>query len=244
MWLRQNTSESILTPTLFDDGDFKSPEAVAFNAAGIEIEVIRRDGSVVTVTPAENAGDWYWAHVAHGTHMFTLKSTDVSTLGQLQVRGSATGVLPWWANFYVVAANVYDSLVRTTQTLTLLATNAAQLGGAAPNNLAAGDQMDLVDEPNGTAIVAIQSGLAIPGDQMDLVAAPNATALQAAADALLARTGWTAAGTLSVGSALKALYAMAHGLIAKNANVWTIYDDDGASPLYTLTISPTARTPG
>lgn len=38
--------------------------------------------------------------------------------------------------------------------------DAAKLNGAAPNNLAAGAQMDLVNAPNATAITAIQSGIA------------------------------------------------------------------------------------
>ena len=42
-----------------------------------------------------------------------------------------------------------------------------------------GDEMDLVDAPNATAVTAIQSGLALAGGEMDLVDAPNSTAITA-----------------------------------------------------------------
>ncbi len=54
---------------------------------------------------------------------------------------------------------------------------------------AAGDQMNLVDAPNATAITAIQAGLAAAGDEMDLVDAPNTTALTA-----ISTANWTFAG--------------------------------------------------
>jgi hypothetical protein len=54
---------------------------------------------------------------------------------------------------------------------------------------AAGDQMNLVDAPNATAITAIQAGLAAAGDEMDLVDAPNTTALTA-----ISTSNWTFAG--------------------------------------------------
>jgi len=50
----------------------------------------------------------------------------------------------------------------------------------------AGDEMDLIDAPNATAVTAIQAGLAVPGDEMDLVDAPNATAMAALAAAIAA----------------------------------------------------------
>jgi hypothetical protein len=41
-------------------------------------------------------------------------------------------------------------------------------GGAVPTPAEAGDEMDLVDAPNSTAVAAIQSGLATPGDIPDI----------------------------------------------------------------------------
>jgi len=55
------------------------------------------------------------------------------------------------------------------------------------STLAAGAEMDLIDAPNSTAITAIQSGLSTlaAGAEMDLIDAPNSTAIAAAALALI-----------------------------------------------------------
>lgn len=200
MFLRQSTQKSIQTPPLVDDTDFKTAETVAFNADGIAVSVIQADGTVVPATPAENPGDWYWVHKSTGSHWFTLKATDVAQLGPLRVQGSATGVLLWWRDFYVLSAQVYDSLFRMTETLDLLDANAGQIGGA------------------------------------------TAT-LNAIADALLARTGITAGGAVTFGQIQKIMYAMLRGKATRSGLVTTIYDDDGTTPLLTITMSSTERTP-
>lgn len=86
-------------------------------------------------------------------------------------------------------AALLDNLDATVSSRTATATwtdaKAGYLDGAITGRAAAGDQMDLVNAPNSTAVAAIQSGLATPGAQMNLVDAPNATALDAMADAVL-----------------------------------------------------------
>lgn len=47
--------------------------------------------------------------------------------------------------------------------------DALKLGGAVPNNLAAGSQMDLIDTPNAVAVAAVQSGLATLANQTVLL---------------------------------------------------------------------------
>lgn len=53
----------------------------------------------------------------------------------------------------------------------LVQADAIKLNGAVPNNLAAGAQMDLINAPNGTAITAIQSGLATLAKLLEYVKA-------------------------------------------------------------------------
>ncbi len=92
--------------------------------------------------------------------------------------------------------------VATSGDLSTLQTHGDSTWATATGFAVPGDEMDLVDAPNGTAVTAIQSGLAtgtnvsdlqthgdstwatatgfaVPGDEMDLIDAPNATAVTA-----------------------------------------------------------------
>ncbi len=109
--LKQSTQVDVLIGPLIDDGDFKSvEESVAYNATGIDVDVIK-GVTKADVTLANSAGDGYWRHVANGYYAVTLSTTDTGTLGRLRLTFEATGVLPAWEDFVVVPANVYDSLV-------------------------------------------------------------------------------------------------------------------------------------
>lgn len=63
------------------------------------------------------------------------------------------------------------------------------------------------------------------------------------ADAILARTGWTAGGSTTVATALKKALSLAAGKIARTGDAYTFYDDDGTTALFTLTIASGTRTP-
>lgn len=109
--LKQSTQVDVLIGPLIDDGDFKSvEESVAYNATGIDVDVIK-GVTKADVTLANSAGDGYWRHVANGYYAVTLSTTDTGTLGRLRVTFEATGVLPCWECFVVVPANIYDSLI-------------------------------------------------------------------------------------------------------------------------------------
>lgn len=60
--------------------------------------------------------------------------------------------------------------------------------------------------------------------------------------ALMATTGITAGGTASFETILQCLYSFARGKAAISSGVWTFYDDDGTTPLFTLTPAPTGRS--
>ena len=60
--------------------------------------------------------------------------------------------------------------------------------------------------------------------------------------ALLATTGITAGGTASFETILKCLYSFARGKAAISSGVWTFYDDDGSTPLFTLTPATSGRS--
>jgi hypothetical protein len=71
---------------------------------------------------------------AFGYYLVNLDVTDTGTVGRLKVIfGDAAVCLPCEADFEILPANVYDSLMGTD----LLDANAAQVNGAAPTTLAA-----------------------------------------------------------------------------------------------------------
>jgi len=115
--LKQSTQTDVLIGPLIDDGDFKAvEESVAYNATGIDVDVIK-GVTKADVSLANSAGDGYWRHVANGYYAVTLSTTDTGTLGPLRVAFEATGVLPCWEDFLVVPANVYDAMVAGTDYL-------------------------------------------------------------------------------------------------------------------------------
>jgi hypothetical protein len=75
-------------------------------------------------------------------------------------------------------------------------------------------------------------------------AAPDIPSPEENAAAVLAATGVTAGGTTTVAEILAALFSFTRGKIVQSGNSYTYYDDDGATPLFTLTIAAGERTPG
>lgn len=92
-------------------------------------------------------------------------------------------------------------------------------GGALPVPAEAGDEMDLVDAPNSTAVAVIQSGLATPGDIPDI----SALALEATVAALI--------GALHISQG------------SETCN-YTVYDTDGVTPLSGVKVEVTTNEDG
>ena len=131
--LKQSTQTDVLIGPLIDDGDFKAvEESVAYNATGIDVDVIK-GVTKADVSLANSAGDGYWRHVANGYYAVTLSTTDTGTLGPLRVTFEATGVLPCWEDFLVVPANVYDAMVAGTDYLKSDAVEISSSSTAADN---------------------------------------------------------------------------------------------------------------
>ena len=131
--LKQSTQVDVLIGPLIDDGDFKSvEESVAYNATGIDVDVIK-GVTKADVSLANSAGDGYWRHVANGYYAVTLSTTDTGTLGRLRVTFEATGVLPCWECFVVVPANIYDSLIAGSDKLYVDAVEISSSSTAADN---------------------------------------------------------------------------------------------------------------
>lgn len=128
-----------------DDTDFKSlEEAIAYNAAGMDISLIveKTDGtSAVTAITLTTAGTSDWTHKDGGYYEVEITAAQNAEEGIAYLRGVCTGVLPFESPRYdIVKANIYDSLIKGTD---LLQTDLTQIGGAAQS---ATDLKDFVDE--------------------------------------------------------------------------------------------------
>lgn len=96
---------------------------------------------------------------------------------------------------------------------------------AAKTAAQAGDEMDLVDTPNSTAIASIRDGL--PTDMIT---------------ALKASTGWTAGNTMTLAKAIKVLLAFAAGKWQDGTSGYDVLDaEDGATKV--MNITPSLETP-
>ncbi len=140
--------------------------AIDHASTGIKLS---KNGGALTIRHATVTASTY---DAYGNYLVTLDTTDTNTLGTLRVQfADATTNLPVWQDFHVVTATVYNSLIATGDLATGAAasvTAAVALTSAydaAKTAAQAGNQMDLVNAPNATAITAIQSGLATGASQ-------------------------------------------------------------------------------
>jgi hypothetical protein len=190
LWLKQNTAVVVKLGPFVDSGDGVTAETSLTISQG-DVRLSKNGGDI-----AQKHDDTALAHDELGLYDCELDATDTNTLGILRVDVQESGALPVWAEFIVLPANVYDSLVAgadellvETNTIAADAITAAAIKADAVTEIQSGlattgAKMDLVDAPNGTAVTAIQNGLAKPGDEMDLVDAPNVASVTSIQDGL------------------------------------------------------------
>ena len=131
----------IVVGPCIDDTDFKTlEEAIAYNAAGMDVSLIveKTDGTtVVTAITLTTGGTSDWTHKDGGYYEIEITAAQNAEEGIAYVRGVCTGVLPFESIHYnVVKANVYDSWIKGTD---VLQTDVTQwLGTAAATPTVAG----------------------------------------------------------------------------------------------------------
>lgn len=131
----------IVVGPCIDDTDFKTlEEAIAYNAAGMDVSLIveKTDGTtVVTAITLTTGGTSDWTHKDGGYYEIEITAAQNAEEGIAYVRGVCTGVLPFESIRYnVVKANVYDSWIKGTD---VLQTDVTQwLGTAAATPTVAG----------------------------------------------------------------------------------------------------------
>lgn len=115
-----------------DDTDFKSlEEAIAYNAAGMDVSLIieKTDGTTaVTAITLTTGGTSDWTHKDGAYYEVEVTATQNAEEGIAYIRGVCTGVLPFESPRYeIVKANIYDSWIKGTDTLQ---TDLIQIGGS------------------------------------------------------------------------------------------------------------------
>jgi hypothetical protein len=117
-----DTAIIMIVGPLIDSTDFKTlEEAIAYNAAGMDISLIieKTDGTSTTTTiTLTTGGTSDWTHKDGGYYEVEITAAQNAEEGIAYVRGVCTGVLPFESPRYeIVKANIYDSLVKGTDTL-------------------------------------------------------------------------------------------------------------------------------
>lgn len=122
-----NTAIRVIVGPAIDDTDFKTrEEAIAYNQAGMEVDIIleKYDGTIVTtaITPT-SAGDYDWVHTDQGYYSLELPAAGGATFnnqeeGIITVAVYCTGVLPFRSISYdIVPSMIYDAFIEGTDTL-------------------------------------------------------------------------------------------------------------------------------
>ena len=231
-----DTALKIIVGPAIDDGDFKSrEETIAFNQAGMEVDVIleKYDGTIVTtaVTPTA-AGDYDWAHTDQGYYSLELPAIGGASFnnteeGIITVVVYCTGVLPFRSVSYdIIESQAYDALVKGTDAL----------------------QVDAV-EISGDATAANNAELAFDGTGYGFTncTMPTVTTLTNAPGLLQRTTIATLASqtsfTLTAGSAdddayNTAIIVITDSVTAEQKAVGWVDDYTGATKTITLTTDP------
>ena len=121
-----------------DDTDFKTlEEAIAYNAAGMDVSLIveKTDGTTaVTAITLTTGGTSDWTHKDGGYYEIEITAAQNIEEGIGFVRGVCTGVLPFEsAHYNIVVANIYDSLIKGTDSLQVDAVEISGDSGSADN---------------------------------------------------------------------------------------------------------------
>jgi hypothetical protein len=124
IWLRQSTAATVMVGPFVDETDGFTAETGLTLAGMNDAEAIKTgSGSVVDIAALT------FTHVQGGQYTLALTSSETDTLGRLRLFFRDAGVSrPLFADFMVVPANVYDSLVLGSDTIYA---DAVQISGSA-----------------------------------------------------------------------------------------------------------------
>jgi len=135
MFLKQSTQTDIVIGPVWATADGALKSDLAYNASGINCDIYK-GGTKSDITLTNSSGNGYFrAGSGEAQYILTLSTTDTNTVGRVRITLSATGYYCKPVDYFVLPANVYDSLVGSDY----LKTEVVEISGdsAAADNLEA-----------------------------------------------------------------------------------------------------------
>ncbi len=111
MFLKQSTQTDIVIGPVWATADGALKSDLAYNASGINCDIYK-GGTKSDITLTNSSGNGYFrAGSGEAQYILTLSTTDTNTVGLVRITLSATGYYCKPVDYFVLPANVYDSLV-------------------------------------------------------------------------------------------------------------------------------------
>lgn len=110
-WLKQSTAVTIVMPPMLDSTDGNTPET-GLTISQSDIRLSKNGGAYAQTNNVAGA-----THMEVGNYSVPLDMTDTATLGTLRVSIHESGALAVWREFTIIPANVFDSIVLSTDKL-------------------------------------------------------------------------------------------------------------------------------
>lgn len=158
-FLKQSTAATLKLGPFVDDADGKTAET-SLTISQADVRLSKNGGDMAQKNNASAA-----THDELGYYDVPLNTTDTDTLGRLKVMVSESGALPVWAEFMVLPAMIYDSLIGGSDRLDV---NVTHVGDTAQT---AGDVAALLGTLSGyvdTEVAAIKAKTDnLPSDPAD-----------------------------------------------------------------------------
>lgn len=176
-YVKQSTAKTFEFGPFLDSTDGNT-EKTGLSLAASDI-LVSKNGAALTAKSSSTAP----TGGTNGHYQVTLDTTDTGTLGPLRVYAHKATSLAVWQDFIVVPANVYDSLVSGSSTLTSNVTQWNSSNVATPDT--AGYPKITVKAGTGTGEVSLSSGAVTVGTNNDKTGyGLSSAAVQAIWDAL------------------------------------------------------------
>ena len=129
MFLKKSTAVDIVVGPFVDDKDGATLKT-GLAIAQADVQLSKNAGSFAQKNDATSA-----THLKDGQYKVPLSTTDTNTNGYMRVSIVMSGCLPVWAEYLIVPANVYDSLVGGSASLDVSATSVRSAVGLGSANL-------------------------------------------------------------------------------------------------------------
>lgn len=109
-WLRQGTAATVKFGPFVDSTDGITPET-GLTIQKANVRVSKNGGNMAAASSDQGASDAGAPHDEIGVYDGAFNTTDTNTLGRLRIDIQMSGAVPWWDEWLVVPALVYDSMV-------------------------------------------------------------------------------------------------------------------------------------